>query len=135
MELEGRTAIVTGAGSGIGRALAVAFARNGAQVVCCGRRRDRLEETATSIEHQGSISKKNRTIREMAHIKQLVRKSHPIGTVEHDRVRTFWFLFIPGARLYPGNWRAGHLSFRNHRALRPMAPTYSRSGPTADPTL
>jgi len=44
--LDGRIALVTGAGSGIGRAIAVDFARAGAQVVICGRRREPLEETA-----------------------------------------------------------------------------------------
>lgn len=41
-----RTAIVTGAGTGIGRAVAVKLAQNGYQVVLAGRRRPELEETA-----------------------------------------------------------------------------------------
>ncbi len=53
MHLDGRTVIVTGSGSGIGRALAIAFARNGAQAVCCARRRERIEETVALIESEG----------------------------------------------------------------------------------
>ena len=44
--LEGKVAIVTGAGSGIGRAIAVLFAREGAQTALCGRTQSALEETA-----------------------------------------------------------------------------------------
>ncbi len=43
--LEGRTILVTGASSGIGRACAVACARGGARVVLTGRDRGRLDET------------------------------------------------------------------------------------------
>jgi len=53
MELKGKTAIITGSGAGIGRAIAVEFARQGARVVCCGRREDRLRQTAALIEAQG----------------------------------------------------------------------------------
>jgi NAD(P)-dependent dehydrogenase (short-subunit alcohol dehydrogenase family) len=43
---EGKTIIVTGAGRGIGRAIAERFASEGADVLCVGRTREPLEETA-----------------------------------------------------------------------------------------
>jgi NAD(P)-dependent dehydrogenase (short-subunit alcohol dehydrogenase family) len=47
--LKGRIGIVTGAGSGIGRACAIALAKEGAQVALIGRRKDRLEQVASDI--------------------------------------------------------------------------------------
>jgi NAD(P)-dependent dehydrogenase (short-subunit alcohol dehydrogenase family) len=44
-QFNGKSVLVTGGGSGIGRATAIAFAKQGARVAVVGRRIDRLEET------------------------------------------------------------------------------------------
>ena len=51
--LDNQAAIITGAGSGIGRAIALAYAREGARVVLADRNIDGAEETQALIQGQG----------------------------------------------------------------------------------
>lgn len=52
---KGEVALVSGGGSGLGRAIAVQMAQLGAHVAICGRRIERLEETAEAIRANGGI--------------------------------------------------------------------------------
>lgn len=53
MRLERKRAVISGGGSGIGRAAAILFAREGATVAIMGRRKDRLEITASMVRGNG----------------------------------------------------------------------------------
>ncbi len=54
--LKGFNALVTGASGGIGRAIAVTLAKQGATVAISGTRADALQETADEIKNNGGIS-------------------------------------------------------------------------------
>ena len=52
--LDGKAVIITGASKGIGRALSLRFAREGAAVVCAARSADLVRETAAQVKAAGS---------------------------------------------------------------------------------
>jgi NAD(P)-dependent dehydrogenase (short-subunit alcohol dehydrogenase family) len=51
--LSGKVALITGGGTGIGRAIAMAFAREGASVCVAGRRLEKLREVISEIQKHG----------------------------------------------------------------------------------
>ena len=52
-QLESKVVVITGAGRGIGRGLAIGFAEQGARVVCAARSQAQLDETVRAIRDSG----------------------------------------------------------------------------------
>ena len=57
MKFQGKTALITGSGTGIGKAIATKFVENGASVIILGRRKEPLEDASKDLEK--IISEKN----------------------------------------------------------------------------
>jgi citronellol/citronellal dehydrogenase len=72
--LDGQTYLVSGGGSGIGRAIAYLLARLGADIMICGRRQEKLDETANGIAKyfNKQIATRSMTIRDPHAIEQLM---------------------------------------------------------------
>ncbi len=80
--LAGQVCLVSGGGSGIGRAIAYALTRLGAQVAICGRRAEKLDETAAGIKkHLGkTVMTRAMTIRDPEAVRSLMEE-----TFEHHQ--------------------------------------------------
>jgi NAD(P)-dependent dehydrogenase (short-subunit alcohol dehydrogenase family) len=75
--LAGQVMLISGGGSGLGRAMAYTCARLGAEVMICGRRPERLEETAAGIRTRlgREIATRAMTIRDPQQVEALVRET------------------------------------------------------------
>jgi NAD(P)-dependent dehydrogenase (short-subunit alcohol dehydrogenase family) len=75
--LEGRTAFVTGGGSGIGQRMAERFAEHGANVVLAGRKQERLDAAAAAIcATGGTVETAALDVREYDAVASALRKTH-----------------------------------------------------------
>lgn len=69
-----KTIIITGGSSGMGKAMANFFVKNGANVVITGRNQDRLDETANEI--QGNLVTFNMDVRNSEQVNEMVEITH-----------------------------------------------------------
>ncbi|MGN0901927.1 MAG: 3-oxoacyl-ACP reductase FabG [Succinivibrio sp.] len=74
--LKGKTVIVTGAGAGIGKAMALTFGAEGCNVVCVARRKETLDEVVAEIEKAGgSAMAYAADVTDLAVMKQMAAKT------------------------------------------------------------
>src|SRR4030042_1468439 len=76
MKLKGKVAIITGGATGIGKAITLAFAKEGASVVLAARNLSRLEEVAKDIKSRGGKAKAIQTdISDHEQVKRMVAQT------------------------------------------------------------
>lgn len=106
----GRVALVSGGGSGIGRAAALELARTGAAVAVCGRRAVPLEETARLIAAEGSEGLAlPGDLREPADVERLINRTlERFGRIDVLVNCAGGQFQAPAEEITDGGWRAVH---------------------------
>jgi len=75
--LAGKTAFVTGGGSGIGQRMAERFAEHGAKVMLVGRKQEKLDAAVAAIRERGGTAAANATdVRDYAGIAAALKDTH-----------------------------------------------------------
>jgi len=71
--MKNKTALITGATSGIGRATATLFAKNGVRLILCGRRQERLKTVASELKKLTSVHILNFDVRDKTTVFDLLQ--------------------------------------------------------------
>jgi meso-butanediol dehydrogenase / (S,S)-butanediol dehydrogenase / diacetyl reductase len=124
--LEGKTAIVTGAGQGVGEGVALALAAAGAHVVAAGRTLAKVDRTVAKIAEQGGCATAvSCDVTDAAQIDECVgRALDATGTIDvlvnNAQVPPLGPLVAIAEELFETGWRSGPLAtFRFMRACHP----------------
>lgn len=103
---DGKTAIVTGGGSGLGRAMALAFAREGAHVCVIGRRQEKLDETA-ELATSGRVFGLAADVRDPARVEavmqEVVERTGRVDVLVNNAAGNF---VAPSERLSPNGFKS-----------------------------
>ncbi len=83
MKLEGKTALITGASGGIGRAIAKEFLKNGASVMICDLSSEKLKNTCKELSELGLIEANVANITDKEDIKKMIEACiEKFGTID-----------------------------------------------------
>ncbi|QDL38686.1 SDR family oxidoreductase [Rhodoferax sediminis] len=105
--LKGRTALVTGGGSGIGLEIATAYARLGASVMIVGRNEERLQAAAEGLAREGGpVQTRKCDVRNYDEVKQAVEATvGRFGSLDILVNSAAGNFVCPTSELSPNGWR------------------------------
>lgn len=83
MTVEGKTVLITGGGTGVGRSAAALFARSGAQVVISGRREEKLAQVSAELDGEPPVRYRRCDVADREQVHALVKwMQEQFGTID-----------------------------------------------------
>ena len=83
MNLKDKIILITGAGSGLGKALALAAGQAGAKVICAGRRKDKIQQTADEVTKAGAMGTAvEMDVTDLKSVEKGVKLAEKVGPIE-----------------------------------------------------
>jgi NAD(P)-dependent dehydrogenase (short-subunit alcohol dehydrogenase family) len=83
MNLKDKVVLITGAGSGLGKALAVAAGQVGAKVICAGRRKDKIQQASDEVTKVGGVGTAlEMDVTDLKSVEKGVKMAEKVGPID-----------------------------------------------------
>ena len=83
MNLQDKVILITGAGSGLGKALAVAAGQAGAKVICAGRRKEQIQQAADEVTKAGGVgTAMEMDVTDLKSVEKCLKMAEKVGPID-----------------------------------------------------